>query len=148
MHDAGRDLCIALGTGGHPDETGAQCPGLLQPHGGMDAQRPGLVRAGDDAGAGFAVGDADGFAAVFGVVQLFDGREESVHVHEGDEARPVVVGVRHGTIDPSRVDKYRSRSAHCIQVTIGWNKRLNKDFLVALLLSEDFYHITIVLLFC
>ena len=67
----------------------------------MDAERPGLVGAGDDAGAGLAVGDADGLAAVFGVVQLFDGREEGVHVHEGDEARPVVVGVRHGTIGES-----------------------------------------------
>ena len=98
MHDASGDLCIALGTGGHPDETGAQCPGLLQPHGGMDAERPGLVGAGDDAGACFAVGDADGFAAVFGVVQLFDGGEECVHIHEGDEARPVVVGVRMGRL--------------------------------------------------
>ena len=52
--------------------------------------------------AGFSVGDADGFAAVFGVVQLFNGRKECVHVHEGDEARPVSAVVRHGTIDPSR----------------------------------------------
>ena len=109
VHDAGRDLRIALGTGGHPDEFGAQFPGLFQPHGGVDAERPGLVGAGDDAGAGLAVGDADGFAAVFGVVQLFDGGEECVHVHEGDEARPVVVGVRHGTIDPSRVGARWSR---------------------------------------
>lgn len=28
--------------------------------------------------------------------QLLDGGEECVHVHEGDDARPVVVGVRHG----------------------------------------------------
>ena len=101
VHDAGGDRRIALGTGGHLDETGAQCPGLFQAHGGMDAERPGLVRAGDDAGAGFAVGDADGFTAVFGVVQLFDGREKRVHVYEGDEARPVSAVVRHGTIDPS-----------------------------------------------
>ena len=105
VHDAGGDRRITLGTGGHPDETGAQCPGLFQPHGGMDTERPGLIRAGDDAGAGLAVGDADGLAAVFGVVQLFDGREKRVHVHEGNEARPVVVGVRHGTIDPSRVNE-------------------------------------------
>ena len=109
VHDAGGDLCIALRTGGHPDETGAQCPGLFQPHGGMDAERPGLIRAGDDAGAGFAVGDADGFAAVFGVVQLFDGGKECVHVHERNEARPVSAVVRHGTIDPSRVNTRRSR---------------------------------------
>ena len=119
VHDAGGDRRIALGTGGHPDEFGAQCPGLFQPHGGMDAERPGLVGAGDDAGAGFAVGDADGFAAVFGVVQLFDGGKECVHVHEGDEARPVVVGVRHGTIDPSRGDARRSRAAHSIQIAVG-----------------------------
>ena len=112
VHDTGRDRRIALGTGGHPDETGAQRPGLLQPHGGMDAERPGLVRTGDDAGAGFAVGDADGLAAVFGVVQLFDGGKEGVHVHEGDEARPVVVGVQHGTIDPSRVDESGSRGVN------------------------------------
>lgn len=52
---------------------------------------------------------ADGFAAVFGVVQLFDGGEEGVHVHEGDDARPVVVGVRHGTIDPRRIRACRQR---------------------------------------
>ena len=75
----------------------------------MDPERPGLIRTGNEAGAGFAVGDADGFAAVFGVVQLFDGGEKRVHVHEGDEARPVVVGVRHGTIDPSPGEACRSR---------------------------------------
>ena len=109
VHDAGGDLCIALGTGGHPDETGAQFPGMLQSHGGMDAERPGLIRAGDEAGAGFAVGDTDGFAAVFGVVQLLDGGKEGVHVHEGDEARPVVGGVRHGTSDPRGIRAWRSR---------------------------------------
>ena len=109
VHDAGGDLRITLGTGGHLDEFGAQFPGLFQPHGGVDAERPGLVGTGDETGAGLAVGDADGFTAVFGVVQLFDGGEEGVHVHEGDEARPVVVGARHGTIDPSRVNTRRSR---------------------------------------
>ena len=88
---------------------GHSARGLLQPHGGMNTERPGLVRTGDDAGAGLAVGDADGFAAVFGVVQLFDGREKRVHVYEGDEARPVSIVVRHGTIDPSRVAARRSR---------------------------------------
>ena len=112
VYDAGRDRRIALGPGGHPDETGAEFPGLLQPHGGMDAERPGLIRAGDDAGAGLAVGDADGFAAEFGVVELLNGGKECVHIHEGDEARPVVVGVRLGTIDPSLVDQRRSRGVN------------------------------------
>ena len=84
VHDAGGDLCITLGPGGHLDETGAEFPGLLQAHGGMDAERPGFVGTGDDAGAGPAVGDADGFAAVVGVVELFDGGEEGVHVDERD----------------------------------------------------------------
>ena len=46
VHDAGRDRRIALGSGGHLDETGAQCLGLFQPHGGMDAERPGFVGTG------------------------------------------------------------------------------------------------------
>ena len=99
MHDAGGDLCITLGTCGHLDETGAQFPGLFQPHGGVDAERPGLVGTGDDAGAGLVVGDTDGFAAVFGVVELFDGGEEGVHVGERDLAGPVLMSVRHGTSD-------------------------------------------------
>ena len=99
VHDAGGDRRITLGPGGHLDEPGAQCPGLLQPHGGMDAERPGLVGTGDDAGAGPAVGDADGFTAVVGVVELFDGGEEGVHVGERDLAGPVVMSVRHGTTD-------------------------------------------------
>ena len=53
----------------------------------------------DDAGVGFAVGDADGFAAVFGVVELFDGGEASVHVHERNEAGPGCVVVQHGTTE-------------------------------------------------
>lgn len=65
----------------------------------MDAERPGLVGTGDDAGAGLAVGDADGFAAVFGVVELFYGGEEGVHVGERDLAGPGLLSVRHGTID-------------------------------------------------
>ena len=109
VHDTGRDLRIALGPGRDPDETGAQCPGLFQPHGGVDAERPGLVGTGDEAGAGLAVGDADGLAAVFGVVQLFDGGKKRVHVYEGNEARPVVVVVRHGTIDCRRVNREGSR---------------------------------------
>ena len=99
MHDAGGDRRITLGTGGHLDETGAQFPGLPQTHGGVDAERPGLVGTGDDAGAGLAVGDADGFAAVFGVVELFYGGEEGVHVGERDLAGPGLLSVRHGTID-------------------------------------------------
>ena len=105
VHDAGGDRRITLGLGGHLDETGAQCPGLPQTHGGMDAERPGLVGTGDDAGAGPAVGDADGFAAVVGVAELFDGGEEGVHVYERDEAGPGFVSVRHGTTDCRGVNR-------------------------------------------
>ena len=38
----------------------------------------------NDVGTGFAVGDAYGFVAVFGVIELFDECEVCVHVHERD----------------------------------------------------------------
>ena len=109
MHNACQDLRITLGTGGRLDETRTQCPCLFQPHGHVDAQRPGLVRTGNDASAGYAVGHADRFAAVFGVVQLFNGGKECVDVYERDEAGPVCVVVRHGTIDCRRVNREGSR---------------------------------------
>ena len=59
----------------------------------------------DDAGTGPAVGDADGFAAVFRIVELFGGGKKRVYVYERDEAGPVLMIVRHGTTDCKRVNR-------------------------------------------
>lgn len=62
----------AFGTGGYLDEFWTESPGLFKPHGCLDVERLTFLRTSDDTGAGFATGDADGFTAVFGIVQMFD----------------------------------------------------------------------------
>ena len=100
-HDTGGDLDIALGTGRDLDNFRTQLLGLFQACANVDAVGPRLIGAGDETGAGAAVGDADRAAPVFGMVQLFDGCEKGIHVHEGNGARPGLCVVRHGTMHAS-----------------------------------------------
>ena len=88
LHDGGGDLRVAFRAGRALHEHWAQAPSFLEAHAGLDAVAPGFVRAGDDAGAGHAVGDADGTALELRKVPLLDAGEEGVHVDEGDGAGP------------------------------------------------------------
>ena len=63
------------------DDTGTEFFGFADLCAGFDVEGFGFVAGGDaDGGVGHGGDDGEGFAAVFGVELLFDGREKAVEV--------------------------------------------------------------------
>ena len=74
------------------DDAGAELFGFADLSAGFDAEGFGLVAGGDaDGGVGEGGDYGEGFAAVFGVKLLFDGREEAVEV-DVEEGEAVGMG--------------------------------------------------------
>ncbi len=91
----GGDAVVVIAADGEDDGVGAEALGDGHGLGGMAAEAAGLVAGGGDDATGAVVADEEGLSAEVGVIALFDGGEEGVHVEveDGDEA-----GGEHGGI--------------------------------------------------
>jgi hypothetical protein len=70
------------------NESGAEPARFINAHPGFHAEGARLVRAGDQRGADFTVGDANRFSAQPGNVALFHRRKKRVHVDVQNGPRP------------------------------------------------------------
>lgn len=85
------DFCglgaVGVHAGADEDAVGAKFAGGAGGHGGADLELSGFIAGGaDDAALVGRGADDDGFATVFGMITLFDGREEGVHIDMEDDA--------------------------------------------------------------
>jgi len=110
LEHVGADLGVARAPRRHDDRLGASPEGLGHGHRGAGAPRAGRVRRRGDHAAARRAADQHGLAAEARVVELFDRREEGVHVDVEDVARHVQPGPRSRRLEAGSVRGARGSS--------------------------------------
>jgi len=96
------ELAVAREAAGDDDGLGTEAFGDDDGLGGVAAKFAGFVAGGGDDAARAVVADEDGLAAEGGVVELFDGGEEGVHVDVEDVAGGGHEGIIAGDVNTNR----------------------------------------------